>query len=95
MAEAPARILTTACALELMRVETSDGVRLGRVFDLRCANAPGQAPTVTAIVYGRRGLLERLGLRHARPTTVPWSSVRAVEERVIVVDLASKAAASR
>jgi sporulation protein YlmC with PRC-barrel domain len=29
--------------------------------------------------------LERLGLRHARPTVVPWARVRSIEGRVIVV----------
>jgi sporulation protein YlmC with PRC-barrel domain len=85
MAEAASRRLTTACALELMRVRTEDGRALGHVFDLRCKTGPGKAPTVTAIVYGERGLLERLGLRHARPTFVPWERVRSIEGRVVVV----------
>jgi len=86
MAEADSRRLSTAGALELMRVRTADGRELGHVFDLRCDTAAGKAPTVTAIVYGERGLLERLGLRHARPTSVPWARVRSIEGRVVVVD---------
>jgi sporulation protein YlmC with PRC-barrel domain len=86
MAEANPGILTSACALELMHVRTADGRDLGRVFDLRCDVRAGALPTVTAIVYGERGLLERLGLRRARPTSIPWTQVRRIEGRVIVVD---------
>jgi len=84
MAEAASRRLRTACALDLMRVRTADGRELGHLFDVRCDTAPGKQPTVTAIVYG--GLLERLGLRHARPASLPWARVRSIEGRVIVVD---------
>jgi sporulation protein YlmC with PRC-barrel domain len=79
------RFLTTACELESMTVHTSDGKRLGRVFDLRCKTRDGEPPEVDAIVYGRRGLLERLGLRKALPTLVHWDKVRSIENRVIVV----------
>jgi sporulation protein YlmC with PRC-barrel domain len=89
MAEELSRLLT-ACAIELVRVQTVVGTRLGHVFDLRCESAPGGAPAVTAIVYGERGLLVRLGLRHARPSSVPWSRVRSVDDRVIVVDVAPR-----
>jgi len=86
VAEAASRRLTTACALDLMRVRTADGRELGHVFDVRCDTAGGRQPTVTAIVYGKRGLLERLGLRHARPASLPWAQVRSIGGRVIVVD---------
>ena len=86
MAEADTRRLTTACALQLMRVRTADGSELGRVFDVRCDIGADKVPTVKAIVYGKRGLLERLGLRHARPTSVAWARVRSIDNRVIVVD---------
>ena len=86
MAEPTSRRLTTACALERMRLRTADGCDLGHAFDLRCATGTGKLPTVTAVIYGRRGLLERLGLRHARPTFVSWARVRSIEGRVIVVD---------
>ena len=85
MAEAASRRLTTAAALELMRVRTADGRELGHVFDLRCETDRGKAPVLSAIVYGERGLLERLGLRHSPPTVVPWARVRSIEGRVIVV----------
>jgi sporulation protein YlmC with PRC-barrel domain len=86
MAQAPAKVLTTASPLELMRVETVDGKQLGHLFDLRCQWRPGQGvPVLTEIVCGRRGLLEHLGLRDAQPTTVPWTAVQAIEGRVITV----------
>ena len=86
MAQAPAKVVSTASRLELMRVETVDGKQLGQLFDLRCQWRPGQsAPVLTEIVCGRRGLLEHLGLRNAHPTTVPWTAVQAIEGRVITV----------
>ena len=42
MAQAPARIMTGASALELMRVQTVDGKPLGHLFDLRCHPRPGE-----------------------------------------------------
>ena len=86
MAAAHPRILKSACALDGMEVRTASGERLGRLFDLRLRTDAGETPAVTAIVYGRRGLLERLGLRHAKPTSIPWARVRAIEDRAIVVD---------
>ena len=79
-------VLKSACALDGMELRTTAGERLGHVFDLRLRTDGREAPAVTAIVYGSRGLLERLGLRHARPTSIPWSRVRAIEDGAIVVD---------
>jgi sporulation protein YlmC with PRC-barrel domain len=79
--------LNSACDLDLLRVVTTDGRRLGHVFDLRCSWQPGQddAPTVDEVVYGRTGLAERLGLTHRKPQSVPWSAVERIEGRVLVV----------
>ena len=86
MAQAPAKILSTASPLELMRVETVDGKQLGQVLDLRCQWRSGQgAAVLTEIVCARRGMLERLGLRNARATTVPWTAVQSIEGGVITV----------
>jgi len=74
----------TACELQLCRVYESDGVLLGRVFDIRCAWRDGNL-VVTDLVYGRSGLLERLGFRKPRCDTLPWSAVIRMEERAIVV----------
>ncbi|MFL6662999.1 MAG: PRC-barrel domain-containing protein [Rhizobacter sp.] len=83
-------VLNTACSFELLRVHTSDGRFLGHVFDLRCNWRPGQdeGPVVDEIIYGRLGLLERVGLRRRKPDSVPWSAVLRVEGKVIVVDAA-------
>jgi sporulation protein YlmC with PRC-barrel domain len=86
VAAADPGLLKSACALDGMEVRTASGQRLGHVFDLRLRTDAGAAPVVTAIVYGSRGLLERLGLRHAKPTAIDWERVRAVQGRVIVVD---------
>lgn len=72
------------------RVETEDGEFLGHVFDLR---SPGsaehgdtrEARVVTELVYGKRGLLARLGLTHARVTTIAWESVKEIRGGKIIV----------
>ena len=96
MVRAAAEVLNTACSLALMRVETADGRFLGHVFDLRCHWAPGQtrAPHIEEIIYGRSGLLERVGMVERRPSSVPWSAVKEIRDHTIVVD-ESKAPAKR
>jgi len=86
MAAKRPRILKSAAALELLQVRTVSGARIGHVFDFRLRTDRGAAPVVEAILYGSRGLLSRLGIRHARPTEIEWSRVRAVEDDAIVVD---------
>ena len=86
MAAAHPRVLKSACALEGMEVCTAAGERLGHLFDFRLHTDGGRAPVVTELLYGSRGLLARLGLRHAKPTTIAWSLVRAIEGNTIVVD---------
>ena len=97
MAATAAQVLNTACAFERFRVETTDGRRLGRVFDLHCRwpQGRGGAPVVEAIVCGRLGLLERLGLVEHEPDAVPWSAVREIRAQVIVVDAAALGAHRR
>jgi len=87
MAREAAEGLNTACDLDLLRVVTSDGRRLGHVFDLRCEWEPGQeaSPVVDEVVYGRVGLAERLGLARRKPQSVPWSSVQRIEGKALVV----------
>jgi len=87
MAESPAEILASACAMELLRVETADGRFLGRVYDLRCRWQPDEpdAPVVDQITFARTGLLERIGLRHVKPRSVHWYLVEAIRGNVIVV----------
>jgi sporulation protein YlmC with PRC-barrel domain len=63
---------------------TAAGLRLGRLHDLRCAWT-GTAVSVTHLVYGRRGLLEKLGFRGERYDTIAWSHVKEIRADVIVV----------
>jgi sporulation protein YlmC with PRC-barrel domain len=68
-------------------VVTESGRRLGACHDLRASIGRGR-PTVEAIVVGRRGLLEHLGIGKAaqhRPDAVPWEAVVKVEGNRIVV----------
>jgi sporulation protein YlmC with PRC-barrel domain len=87
MADAPAEILISACRLDAMRVETSDGRFLGHVFDLRCRWQAGSkaAPVLDQIVYGRAGLLERVGLRRMKTHSVHWYLVEAIRDDAIIV----------
>jgi sporulation protein YlmC with PRC-barrel domain len=69
-------------ALMSLRIRTSDGRLLGRAHDLRCEWQAGHA-RVTHLVYGRRGMLERLGF-HERLDTLPWSAVRSIGDEIVV-----------
>lgn len=94
MARETADVVTSASRLELMRVETEAGRFLGHVFDLRCQWQPGDRHSpLTEIIYGRLGFLERIGLSKRRPDSVPWSAVKTVRTRTIVVG--NEAARSR
>jgi sporulation protein YlmC with PRC-barrel domain len=70
-------------------VETESGRALGKCRDLRASIGHG-LPTVDAIVVGRRGRLEHLGIgkpRAHRPDAVPWEAVVKIEgARIIVRD---------
>jgi hypothetical protein len=87
MAQRTAEILTTACGMELMRVETADGKLLGHLFDLRCRWRAKEdaAPRLEELVLGPAGLLERIGLRRTKPSTVHWYRVESIRGNVIVV----------
>jgi hypothetical protein len=80
-------VIASACAAQTMHLVDGAGRRLGHVFDLRCDWRPGGqgATCVDEIIYGRTGLLERVGLRERRPDSVRWSAVRGVEGRSILV----------
>jgi len=82
-----ARVLNSACDLDLLRVRTSDGRRLGNVFDLRCDWQPGQdePSAVDEIIFGRKGLAKRLGLLHGDPQSAPWSAVQRIEGDSLIV----------
>ena len=87
MARATSEVLTSAACTELMRIETRSGRHLGHLFDLRCSWQPGHPQAVIdEIVFGRIGLMERLGLKVRKPDSVPWSAVLEVRNGVLIVD---------
>ena len=76
--------------LQYAEVVREDGTFLGHVFDLRSRGEPEHGLTsgaraVDELVYGRMGLLARLGLDEADATTLPWSAVKEIRDGVIVV----------
>lgn len=71
-------------------VESDDGRRLGRLFDVRCAGEPEHGLTnedrpITELVYGGRGLLEMLGFKQTDLKTMPWSSVKEIKPGKIII----------
>ena len=80
--------LSSAVHLQLMRVQTAQGRYLGRVFDLRTRWTPGSSEplVVQALLVGRAGWMQRVGLRPWRLHELPWSAVRASRNGVLVVD---------
>ena len=76
--------------LQDLRVRAEDGRVLGRVFELRSPGMAENRPThatrvVDCLLCGRRGLLERLGWKQARPRRVPWDAVLDIGERELRV----------
>jgi sporulation protein YlmC with PRC-barrel domain len=87
MAGSSPEILTSASSMELLRVQTADGRFLGRVFDIRCEWLAGrEEPVVTDIIFGKRGLLERIGMRQVVSRKVTWEKVQAIYGNLIIVD---------
>jgi hypothetical protein len=74
-----------ACHIQNRRVCTRSGKFLGHAHDLRCAHR-GTHGAITHLVYGRRGLLERLGFREAARNTLSWSRVVEIRAREIIVE---------
>ncbi|HWW74764.1 MAG TPA: hypothetical protein VNZ44_05165 [Pyrinomonadaceae bacterium] len=80
-----------ASEFQSMTVETESGRFLGHVFDLRSEGepeygVPRDVRSVTKIVYGKMGLLARLGLDEADATTLPWAAVKAIRDGKIIVE---------
>jgi sporulation protein YlmC with PRC-barrel domain len=86
---------------QFMRVETEGGRFLGHVFDLRSWGVPEHGLTrekrvVNEIVYGKLGLLARLGIIQADADTIPWESVKDIRDgRIIVEDRSGGQSRSR
>jgi len=74
-----------ACQIQNRRVRTRAGKLLGHVHDVRCAHR-GTHAVITHLVYGRRGLFERLGFRKVSRDTLPWSRVVEIRDREIIVE---------
>jgi sporulation protein YlmC with PRC-barrel domain len=72
------------------RVVSESGEDLGRVYDLRAQKRPtrghhAESATVTTLIYGVAGLLERLGIRRGARCEVDWKDVVALRgDRLIV-----------
>jgi len=65
-------------------VVTEGGRKLGKSHDLR-ADLGERSLRVTALVVGRRGLLERLGIQRGTRDAVAWDAITRIEGRRIVV----------
>lgn len=79
-----------ATDLQFLKIVTKDGRTLGHVFDLRSQGLPEygvnhKERVISELVYGKMGLLERLGLKRVEVKTVAWASVIEVKEGKIVV----------
>jgi sporulation protein YlmC with PRC-barrel domain len=85
-------VLKLSKLLEL-RVEDEDGRSLGHVHDVRVRRTADMSTyRVEGLIVGRRGLLVRLGWRHARDPAplsphdvLPWDHVVAIEPERLVV----------
>ena len=82
------------------RVVDGKGHAQGRVVDLRSPGEPethprGKPRHVEALLYGRRGLLERLGWVEPKSEEVPWQDVDVLDARTIRVDAGTLRNASR
>lgn len=81
--------MKTASRLQMMRVVTERGKMLGHVIDLRSDIAPQDRAhafcVVDKVVYGRYGLLERLGWCEPTEHVVEWTRVIDVRSDAIVI----------
>jgi len=73
------------------RVVDGKGHAQGRVVDLRSPGEPethprGKPRHVEALLYGRRGLLERLGWVEPKSEEVLWQDVDVIDARTVRVD---------
>ena len=74
-----------------LKVRTESGRYLGRVHDVRAELKP-RSVTVTGLVVGQLGLLERLGIgapewrgRTLQGDVVPWRAVVRADRRGVIV----------
>jgi sporulation protein YlmC with PRC-barrel domain len=86
-----AKIMKKITDLKHLKIYTEDGKPLGRVFDLRSPGLPDHGLNhkeriIGELVYGKLGLLESLGLRQAKATTVNWDRVVEIKDGRITVN---------
>jgi hypothetical protein len=71
-------------------IVTVDEKTLGHIFEIVSENRPKEAESmksvpVSGLVYGRRGLLQRFGLREPQVQTLPWDEVVEIREHQVIV----------
>lgn len=76
--------MRTFSSLVGRRVETESGLSLGNCHDLR-GELSGSRLEVVALCVGRKGLLDRLGIKAHGHDEVAWSSVVRIDGSRIVV----------
>ena len=77
--------MRTLTSLMGREVVTEGGRSLGSCHDVR-VELTSSSLRVTAVVVGRRGWLEHLGVRtRARKDAIPWDAVTRIEGALIVV----------
>jgi len=79
------------------KLVTESGEVLGHLRDIRCRSAASGARSLDAyaLVYGKLGWLQRMGLRDAATEVRAWSDVVRIEGDRIVVRDASRQGARR
>jgi sporulation protein YlmC with PRC-barrel domain len=76
-------------------VEDERGNKLGRIYDIRSKGEPecgfpNARRTMDEILCGRPGILEVLGFKKMQPRGIPWSAVKSIEPRKVIVDLSDE-----
>jgi sporulation protein YlmC with PRC-barrel domain len=71
-------------------IETEDGVKLGRVFDVRSEGEPehgfpNKERKISELLYGMRSFLETLGFKETELERVAWSEIVKIEDGIIIV----------
>jgi hypothetical protein len=74
----------------LAEVEDVDGTKYGRIFELRSDGDPehgiqSESREITALLCGTTGLLQELGLRPKRISTIRWSSIVDIKPHRIII----------
>ena len=73
-----------------MKVVNEEGMYLGRLLELRSEGdpehgLPNSRRRISELVYGRNGVVQFLGLRHAEVKIVPWTAVKTFSRGQVVL----------